>query len=207
MLKEIYEQPTSVVNTMRGRVDFEHNTVKLGGLAAYLDDIRRCRRMIIIACGTSYHSGVAVRFFVLFLRLCQTRSIVEELAQIPVSLELASDFLDRNPAIFRDDVCIFISQSGETADTLRALEYCKKKNALCVGITNTVGSSIARMTHCGIFLNCGPEIGVASTKAYTSQILAIIMMALKLGEDSITLQPRRQQIIASLKVLPDVIRK
>eukprot|EP01118_Nematostelium_gracile_P002218 TRINITY_DN12451_c0_g1_i1.p1 TRINITY_DN12451_c0_g1~~TRINITY_DN12451_c0_g1_i1.p1 ORF type:complete len:656 (-),score=225.66 TRINITY_DN12451_c0_g1_i1:80-2047(-) len=195
MLKEIHEQDATVVNTMRGRVDYENYKIKLGGLANHIDDIQRCRRIIFIACGTSYHSAVAARL------------LVEELAQAPVSLEVASDFLDRSPAIYRSDTCVFVSQSGETADTLRALEYCKAQNALCVGITNAVGSSIARLTDCGIYLNCGPEIGVASTKAYTSQVIAITLFALKLGEDSIATVERRKSIIDGLQALPGNVKK
>lgn len=152
MQKEIYEQPESVVNTMRGRVNFDTHKVTLGGLKAYVNTIRRCRRMVFCACGTSYHSTLA------------TRAIFEELTEIPITVELASDFLDRRCPIFRDDVCVFVSQSGETADTILALRYCMERGALCVGITNTVGSSISRETHCGVHLNAGPEIGVASTK-------------------------------------------
>ncbi|XP_070316607.1 glutamine--fructose-6-phosphate aminotransferase [isomerizing] 2 isoform X1 [Odocoileus virginianus] len=152
MQKEIFEQPESVFNTMRGRVNFETNTVLLGGLKDHLKEIRRCRRLIVIGCGTSYHAAVA------------TRQVLEELTELPVMVELASDFLDRNTPVFRDDVCFFISQSGETADTLLALRYCKDRRALTVGITNTVGSSISRETDCGVHINAGPEIGVASTK-------------------------------------------
>uniref|UniRef100_A0A671T6Q9 glutamine--fructose-6-phosphate transaminase (isomerizing) n=1 Tax=Sinocyclocheilus anshuiensis TaxID=1608454 RepID=A0A671T6Q9_9TELE len=152
MQKEIFEQPESVVNTMRGRVNFENNTVILGGLKDHIKEIQRCRRLIMIACGTSYHAGVA------------TRQVLEELTELPVMVELASDFLDRNTPVFRDDVCFFISQSGETADSLLALRYCKERGALTVGITNTVGSSISRETDCGVHINAGPEIGVASTK-------------------------------------------
>jgi len=195
MLKEIYEQESTVLNTMRGRIDFENSRIKLGGLASHIGDIQRSRRIIFIACGTSYHSAVAGRM------------LVEELANVPVSLELASDFLDRSPAIFRSDTCIFISQSGETADTLRALEYCKAHNALCVGITNTVGSSQSRLTDCGIYLNCGPEIGVASTKAYTSQFVAITLLALKLGEDSIASLERRKTIMHALHDLPRLVKQ
>jgi glucosamine--fructose-6-phosphate aminotransferase (isomerizing) len=195
MLKEIHEQESTVLNTMRGRVDFENARIKLGGLASHISDIQRSRRIIFIACGTSYHSAVAGRM------------LVEELASVPVSLELASDFLDRTPAIYRSDTCIFISQSGETADTLRALEYCKSRNALCVGITNTVGSSQSRLTDCGIYLNCGPEIGVASTKAYTSQVIAITLLALKLGEDSIISNERRRTIIDALHKLPGLVKE
>lgn len=195
MLKEIFEQEFTVHNSMRGRVDFETSRIKLGGLSSHIDDIQRSRRIIFIACGTSYHSAVAGRM------------LVEELANAPVSVELASDFLDRSPPIFRSDTCVFISQSGETADTLRALEYCKARNALCVGITNAVGSSQARLTDCGIYLNCGPEIGVASTKAYTSQFIAITLLALKLGEDSISSLERRKEIIKGLHDLPKLVNK
>ncbi|KAL9692381.1 hypothetical protein quinque_000185 [Culex quinquefasciatus] len=166
MQKEIFEQPESVINTMRGRVNFESMKVTLGGIKEYIPEIKRCRRLMLIACGTSYHSAVA------------TRQLLEELNEQPVMIEVASDFLDRNTPIYRDDVCFFISQSGETADTLMALRYCKQRGALIVGVTNTVGSSICRESHCGVHVNAGPEIGVASTKAYTSQFISLVMFAL-----------------------------
>ena len=152
MQKEIYEQPESVVNTMRGRVNFDQHAITLGGLRAYVNIIRRGRRIVFCACGTSYHSAIA------------TRAIFEELTEIPVTVELASDFLDRKTPIFRDDVCVFVSQSGETADTILAMRYCLERGALCLGVVNTVGSTISRETHCGVHINAGPEIGVASTK-------------------------------------------
>lgn len=195
MQKEIFEQPESVVNTMRGRVNFDENTVTLGGLKDHIKEVQRCRRLILIACGTSYHAGVA------------TRQVLEELTELPVMVELASDFLDRNTPVFRDDVCFFISQSGETADSLMALRYCKERGALTVGITNTVGSSISRETDCGVHINAGPEIGVASTKAYTSQFVALIMFALMMCADRISMQPRRREIIQGLRVLPDLIKE
>jgi len=195
MLKEIMEQPESVVNTMRGRVNFDKQVVCLGGIKEYISEIRRAKRLLLIACGTSYHSAVA------------TRAILEELSELPVMTELASDFLDRNTPIFRDDVCVFISQSGETADTMEALRYCKSRNALCVGITNTVGSSISRESHCGVHLNAGPEIGVASTKAYTSQFVAFVLFALMLSDDSISKRNRRKSIIEGLFALPDLIKE
>jgi len=194
MQKEIYEQPESVVNTMRGRVNFDNNKITLGGLRAYLPIIRRGRRIVFSACGTSYHSCIA------------SRAIFEELTEIPVSVELASDFLDRKTPIFRDDVCVFVSQSGETADTILALRYCQERGALCVGVVNTVGSTISRETHCGVHINAGPEVGVASTKAYTSQYIALLMMALQLSEDRISFTERRNQIIAGLHALPGQIR-
>merc|ERR1712121_259482 len=195
MQKEIFEQPESVVNTMRGRINFEQEKVTLGGIKAFVPEIRRCRRLLMIACGTSYHSAVA------------SRQLLEELTELPVMIDLASDFLDRSTPIFRDDVCFFISQSGETADTLGALRYCKSRGALIVGITNTVGSTICRESHTGVHINAGPEIGVASTKAYTSQVLCLIMFALVMCEDRTSMQPRRSEIIQGLKQLPDQIRK
>jgi glucosamine--fructose-6-phosphate aminotransferase (isomerizing) len=195
MQKEIYEQPESVVNTMRGRVNFDTNKITLGGLREYLPIIRRGRRIVFIACGTSYHSCLA------------TRAIFEELTEIPVSVELASDFLDRKTPIFRDDICIFLSQSGETADTILALRYCMDRGALCVGVVNTVGSTISRETHCGVHINAGPEVGVASTKAYTSQYIALLMMALQLSEDRISFTERRNQIIDGLHAMPAQIKR
>lgn len=195
MQKEIFEQPESVYNTMRGRICFDSNTVFLGGLTDHLKEIKRCRRLIMIGCGTSYHAGVA------------TRQILEELTELPVMVELASDFLDRITPVFRDDVCFFISQSGETADTLMALRYCKQRGALTVGITNTVGSSICRETDCGVHINAGPEVGVASTKAYTSQFVSLIMFGLMMSEDRLSLKPRRQEIINGLNKLPELIKE
>lgn len=195
MQKEIFEQPESVVNTMRGRVNFIDRTVTLGGIKDYIPEIKRCRRLMLIACGTSYHSAVA------------TRQLLEELTELPVMVELSSDFLDRGTPIFRDDVCFFISQSGETADTLMALRYCKERGALIVGITNTVGSSICRESHCGVHINAGPEIGVASTKAYTSQFISLVMFALVLSEDRLSLRQRRMEIIDGLKNLEKQIQQ
>uniref|UniRef100_A0A158P5Z6 glutamine--fructose-6-phosphate transaminase (isomerizing) n=1 Tax=Angiostrongylus cantonensis TaxID=6313 RepID=A0A158P5Z6_ANGCA len=194
MQKEIFEQPESIVNTMRGRL-LPSGQVVLGGIKDYTSDIKRCRRLIIVACGTSYNSAIACR------------QILEELSELPVVLELASDFLDRKTPIFRDDVCIFVSQSGETADTLMALRYCKPRGALLIGVTNTVGSSLCRESHCGIHINAGPEIGVASTKAYTSQILSLLMFALVLSDDRISMMSRRKEIITALGELPGLIQE
>ncbi|GAB4813433.1 hypothetical protein N2152v2_000479 [Parachlorella kessleri] len=211
MEKEIFEQAETVAQTMQGRVKMTPLSpmkyavpgldpylmprVRLGGLVDHVPTIRRSRRIMFVGCGTSYHAAMC------------SRQTMEELTDIPVVLELASDLLDRRCPIFRDDTCIFVSQSGETADTFRALEYAKASGALCVGITNTVGSAIARNTHCGIHINAGAEIGVASTKAYTSQIVAITMMALVLSEDQISKRMRRDEIIDSLCMLPDAIKK
>lgn len=195
MQKEIYEQPESTFNTMRGRLDFDDNSVMLGGLKAWLPAVRRARRVIMIACGTSYHSCLA------------TRAIFEELSEIPVSVELASDFLDRKSPVFRDDICVFVSQSGETADTMLALNYSLERGALTVGIVNSVGSSISRVTHCGVHINAGPEIGVASTKAYTSQYIALVMFALSLSDDRVSKLERRKEIIQGLKLIPQQIKE
>lgn len=165
----------------------------LGGIKEYIPEIKRCRRLMMIGCGTSYHSAIA------------TRQLLEELTELPVMVELASDFLDRTTPVFRDDVCFFISQSGETADTLMALRYCKERGALIVGITNTVGSSICRESHCGVHINAGPEIGVASTKAYTSQFISLVMFALVMSEDRLSLRARRAEIINGLKELQQQI--
>lgn len=191
MQKEIFEQPESVINTMRGRLDVANKKVTLGGLKQYISTIRRCRRLIFIACGTSFHSCMAVR------------GAFEELTEIPISVELASDFLDRQAPVFRDDTCVFVSQSGETADSLMALRYCLERGALTVGIVNVVGSSISLLTHCGVHINAGPEIGVASTKAYTSQFVAMMMFALSLSEDRASKQKRREAIMDGLAQVSD----
>jgi glucosamine--fructose-6-phosphate aminotransferase (isomerizing) len=198
MAKEIHEQPDSLRQTMRGRVvpvsaDCPWGRIQLGGMHARAACIHRSRRLLLIACGTSFHGCLAVR------------ALFEEMTELPVQLELASDFLDRRPPLSRGDTCVFVSQSGETADTLRALEYAREASALCVGVTNTVGSAISRGTDCGIHLNAGAEIGVASTKAYTSQIVALVMMALLLGEDSASKSARRRDIIGALLDLPAAV--
>jgi len=205
MKKEIHEQPDSIVQSYRGRVQFTppestadkymHQFVKLGGLVEHIEHIKRCRRIIFVGCGTSYNACLAAR------------GVMEEMTNLPVCLELASDLMDRKGPLFRDDVAIFTSQSGETADTLNALRYAKERGTLCVGITNTVGSAIARETHCGVHINAGAEIGVASTKAYTCQIVVIVLVALALADDSIQKYARKEQVVRSLKELPDKVRE
>ncbi|KAL3699380.1 hypothetical protein R1sor_017402 [Riccia sorocarpa] len=199
MQKEIYEQPESLRTTLRGRlIPGDESKVKgvlLGGLKAHLRTIRRSRRILFIGCGTSFHAALA------------TRPLVEELSEVPVTMEIASDFLDRRAPIYREDTAVFVSQSGETADTLQALEYAKSHGALCVGITNTVGSAISRGTDCGVHINAGCEIGVASTKAYTSQIAVMTMLALAIGEDAISTRARREAIIDGLLDLPGVVKE
>lgn len=195
MQKEIFEQPESVINAMRGRLMPDNKSINLGGLRQYISTIRRCRRLIFIACGTSYHSCMAVR------------GIFEELTEIPISVELASDFLDRQAPVFRDDVCVFVSQSGETADSLLALRYCLEAGALTVGIVNVVGSSISMLTHCGVHINAGPEIGVASTKAYTAQFICMVMFALSLSEDRASKHARREEIMEGLSKISGQIQE
>lgn len=191
MLKEIHEQVQSVVNAMRGRINFAEGSIKMGGFLpkSNRNALLSARRIMFIACGTSLNACIAVR------------PLFDELAGCPTAVENASDFLDRSPRIFRDDVCFFVTQSGETADVLRALEYCRDAGAVLCGATNTVGSSVSRMTHFGAHLNCGPEIGVASTKAFTSQIVVLTLLALMLADDSISHKPRRDAIIRGLEQL------
>ncbi|KAK4771056.1 hypothetical protein SAY87_031588 [Trapa incisa] len=199
MQKEIHEQPESLTTTMRGRLirggSSKGKNVLLGGLKDHLMSIRRSRRFLFIGCGTSYNAALAAR------------PILEELSGIPVTMEIASDLLDRRGPVYREDTAVFVSQSGETADTLNALEYALENGALCVGITNAVGSAIARKTHCGVHINAGCEIGVASTKAYTSQIVAMAMLALAIGGDTISNQARRDAIIDGLFDLPNKVRE
>ncbi|EXC23013.1 Glucosamine--fructose-6-phosphate aminotransferase [isomerizing] 2 [Morus notabilis] len=199
MQKEIHEQPESLTTTMRGRLirrgSCKSKTVLLGGLKDHFKTIRRSRRILFIGCGTSYNAALAAR------------PILEELSGLPVTMEIASDLLDRQGPIYREDTAVFVSQSGETADTLQALDYALENGALCVGITNTVGSAIARNTHCGVHINAGCEIGVASTKAYTSQIVAMAMLALAIGGDTISNQARRDAIIDGLYDLPNKVRE
>eukprot|EP00794_Sanderia_malayensis_P016880 gene16880-18585_t len=195
MEKEIFEQPESADRTMKGRIDFANHKVALRGIQPYIEEIMRCRRIIMIGAGSSFHCAIA------------TRQIMEELTELPVMVELASDFLDREVPVFRDDVCIFVSQSGETSSTLEALRYCKQKDALVMGITNTINSTLSKETYCGIHVNASVEVGVTSTKAYTSQVLAIIMFALMMGEDLKSKQKRINEIIDGLKELPGKIQE
>lgn len=194
MLKEIMEQPITLTQTMRGRINSLNHSVLLGGIMPHLDTIKQAKYLIFIACGTSYHAALAVR------------PLFEQYTKQRIFVEVASDFNDRKPVIFRDDVCVFISQSGETADTLVALDHCKSAGAFCVGINNTPGSSLSRGTHCGIHLNAGVEIGVASTKAYTSTIIALISFLLLLMQDSITQTNARIEAIDDIIRLPEIVK-
>ncbi|MBM3435820.1 MAG: glutamine--fructose-6-phosphate transaminase (isomerizing), partial [Bacteroidetes bacterium] len=167
MLKEIFEQSRSIHDSMRGRLNAKQGTVKLGGILDYEQKMANAKRMVIIACGTSWHAGLVGEY------------VFEDLARIPVEVEYASEFRYRNPVINEDDIVIAISQSGETADTLAAIELAKSKGATIIGICNVVGSSIPRATHAGSYTHAGPEIGVASTKAFTAQVTILILMALR----------------------------
>lgn len=196
MLKEIYEQPRSVKDSMRGRISLEQGIVHLGGISDYLNKLVRARRIIIVGCGTSWHAGLVGEY------------LFEDLARIPVEVEYASEFRYRNPVINEDDVIIAISQSGETADTLAAIELAKSKGATIIGICNVVGSSIARATHAGSYTHAGPEIGVASTKAFTAQVTVLTLMALQLGRAKGTIiESRFRQLLAELENLPSKIEK
>ena len=170
MLKEIYEQPKSITDTCRGRMSSNPPEVYLGGLYNVLPKLEECKRVIIIGCGTSWHAGLLGEY------------LFEEFARLPVEVEYASEFRYRNPIIFKDDVVIAISQSGETADTLAAIKLAKESGATVLGICNVVGASIPRETHGGVYTHAGPEIGVASTKAFTAQVTVLTMMALLLGK-------------------------
>ena len=169
MLKEIYEQPNSIFDTFRGRVASDFSYIHLGGLSPVKDKLLKAKRIIIVGCGTSWHAALVGEY------------LLEEIAKIPVEVEYGSEFRYRNPIIYPDDIVIAISQSGETADTLAAIEIAKEKGATVLGISNVVGSSIPRQTHAGVYTHAGPEIGVASTKAFTAQVSVLTMMAFDLG--------------------------
>ncbi len=170
MLKEIYEQPRVIKDAIRGRMNATDGWIKLGGVSEFANRINNAKRIIITACGTSWHSGLIAEY------------LIETLARIPVEVEYASEFRYRNPIVNESDVVIAISQSGETADTLAAIEIAKERQALVYGICNVIGSSIARATHAGSYTHAGPEIGVASTKAFTTQVVILTLMALQLAQ-------------------------
>ncbi|MAM05558.1 MAG: glutamine--fructose-6-phosphate transaminase (isomerizing) [Flavobacteriales bacterium] len=196
MLKEIHEQPKSILETLRGRLDPENQEIMLGGIFDFQQTIINADRIIIVACGTSWHAGLIGEY------------LFEDLARIPVEVEYASEFRYRNPIINESDIVLAISQSGETADTLAALELAKEKGATVLGICNVVGSSIPRITHAGIYTHAGPEIGVASTKAFTTQVVVLILMALLTGKKKGKLsEVNYRQIIAELELIPSKMKK
>jgi len=196
MLKEISEQPKSVLDTLRGRINPETKEIKLGGIMDFQQRILKAERIIIVACGTSWHAGLIGEY------------LLEDFARIPVEVEYASEFRYRNPIINESDIVLGISQSGETADTLAAMKLAKEKGAVILGVCNVVGSSIPRLTDAGIYTHAGPEIGVASTKAFTAQVTVLTLMALLIGKQKgkITLS-RYREIITELELIPRNIEK
>ena len=191
MLKEIFEQPRSIADCMRGRLNAKKDIVALGGIVEYEKHLLNARRIIIVACGTSYHAGLVAEY------------MFEDLVRIPVEVEYASEFRYRNSIIYSDDVVIAISQSGETADTLAAVELAKQKGATVLGICNVVGSSIARATHAGSYTHAGPEIGVASTKAFTAQVTVLMLMALSIAKQKGKIaKSKYSRLIAELGNIP-----
>jgi glucosamine--fructose-6-phosphate aminotransferase (isomerizing) len=195
MLKEIYEQPRSVKDCMRGRINLKDGKIELGGIKEYADKLKNIERIIIVACGTSWHAGLTGEY------------LIEEYARIPVEVEYASEFRYRNPIINEKDVIIAISQSGETADTMAAIEIAKEKGATIFGICNVVGASIPRITHAGVYTHAGPEIGVASTKAFTAQVTVLTLMALYIAQQKGTLPVSKlTSLLTELNSIPDKIQ-
>ena len=191
MLKEIFEQPHTIRECMRGRVNVEHNSITLSGIIDNRERFLKARRIIIVACGTSWHAGLIGKY------------LIESFARVPVEVEYASEFRYRNPVLYDDDIVVAISQSGETADTLAAVELARSRNVFVYGVCNVVGSSIPRRTHSGSYTHAGPEIGVASTKAFTAQVTVLALMALCMARERKTLpQPEFEQLVAGLAAIP-----
>ncbi|MBP7407510.1 MAG: glutamine--fructose-6-phosphate transaminase (isomerizing) [Flavobacteriales bacterium] len=196
MLKEIHEQPRSVRDSMRGRLNLAKGEVMLGGVKDYEQKLVNAKRILILGCGTSWHAGLVGEY------------LFEDLARIPVEVEYASEFRYRNPIVNEDDIVIAISQSGETADTLAAIELAKGRGATIIGICNVVGSSIARVTHAGSYTHAGPEIGVASTKAFTAQVTVLTLMALMIGQKKGTIGGSNfHRLLNELEAIPDKVQK
>lgn len=196
MLKEIFEQPKVIADAVRGRMNAQDGWIKLGGINEYLNKFANAKRIIFSACGTSWHSAMIGEY------------LIEDLARIPVEVEYASEFRYRNPIINEDDVIIAISQSGETADTLAAIEMAKERKAMIYGICNVIGSSIARASHAGSYIHAGPEIGVASTKAFTAQITILTLMALQLAQARGTISSSKlREILVELENIPAKIER
>ncbi|MCB0700906.1 MAG: glutamine--fructose-6-phosphate transaminase (isomerizing) [Chitinophagales bacterium] len=196
MLKEIYEQPKVIADCLRGRMNAQQGWIKLGGLSEYINRIDNAKRFLISACGTSWHSGLIGEY------------LIEDLARVPVEVEYASEFRYRNPIINEDDVVIAISQSGETADTLAAIGLAKQHRALIYGICNVIGSSIARASHAGSYTHAGPEIGVASTKAFSTQITILTLIALQIAQEKGTISTSKlREILYELENIPKKIEE
>ncbi|HRD54225.1 MAG TPA: glutamine--fructose-6-phosphate transaminase (isomerizing), partial [Flavobacteriales bacterium] len=196
MLKEIHEQPRSIRDSMRGRLNLAKGEVVLGGIKEHEQKFVQAKRVLILGCGTSWHAGLVGEY------------LFEELARIPVEVEYASEFRYRNPIVNEDDLVIAISQSGETADTLAAIELAKSRGATIFGICNVVGSSIARVTHAGSYTHAGPEIGVASTKAFTAQVTVLTLMAMMIGQRKGTLAGSAfYRLLNELDAIPDKVQR
>ncbi|AHJ99874.1 glutamine--fructose-6-phosphate transaminase (isomerizing) [Hymenobacter swuensis] len=196
MLKEIFEQPRSILDSMRGRLELEAGHLNMGGVRAYERKFVNADRILIVACGTSWHAGLVAEY------------LLEDLARIPVEVEYASEFRYRNPVITERDIVIAISQSGETADTLAAIELAKSRGATIFGICNVVGSSIARATDAGAYTHAGPEIGVASTKAFTAQVTVLTLLAMIVGHKRGTLSDTRlRELMVELSTIPAKVEK
>jgi glucosamine--fructose-6-phosphate aminotransferase (isomerizing) len=196
MLKEIYEQPKSIRDSMRGRLNLSKGIVNLGGIQDYEQALLNANRIVIVACGTSWHAGLVGEY------------LFEDFARIPVEVEYASEFRYRNPVIYENDIVIAISQSGETADTLAAIELAKSKGATVFGVCNVVGSSISRATHAGSYTHAGPEIGVASTKAFTAQITVLTLMALSIGHKKGTVPASRyRSLLNEINSIPKLVER
>ena len=196
MLKEIFEQPRSIEDSMRGRILLEKGIVNLGGIADYEQKFVNAKRIIIVACGTSWHAGLVAEY------------LFEDYARIPVEVEYASEFRYRDPILYEDDIVIAISQSGETADTLAAIDLAKSKGATVIGVCNVVGSTISRSTHAGSYTHAGPEIGVASTKAFTAQITVLTLMALYVAQKKGSMPTSRfRALLAELSQVPKLVEK
>ncbi|HMU69824.1 MAG TPA: glutamine--fructose-6-phosphate transaminase (isomerizing), partial [Chitinophagales bacterium] len=196
MLKEIYEQPNSIQDSMRGRLIGSRNAIVMGGIKEYEKKLVNAKRIIIIGCGTSWHAGLVGEY------------LFEDLARIPTEVEYASEFRYRNPVITEDDIVVAISQSGETADTLAAIELAKSKGATIFGICNVVGSSIPRATHAGSYTHAGPEIGVASTKAFTAQVTVLTLIALAIARKRGTItESKYQSLTVELSKIPEKVKQ
>jgi glucosamine--fructose-6-phosphate aminotransferase (isomerizing) len=196
MLKEIFEQPDTIFDCLRGRLDVVKGTITMAGIQQHIDKLKTANRIIMIGCGTSWHAGLVAEY------------VFEELCRIPVEVEYASEFRYRNPVVHPGDVIIAISQSGETADTIVAIEKAKENGALILGVVNVVGSSIARISHAGAYTHAGPEIGVASTKAFTAQLAVLTMIALKIAKERGSIDSTRyMQLLSELHAIPEKVRE
>jgi glutamine---fructose-6-phosphate transaminase (isomerizing) len=196
MLKEIFEQPDTIFDCLRGRLDVSNATITMAGVQNNIEQLVNAQRIIIIACGTSWHAGLIAEY------------VLEELCRIPVEVEYASEFRYRNPVINKGDIIIAVSQSGETADTIVAIEKAKEHGAFIFGVVNVVGSSIARISHAGAYTHAGPEIGVASTKAFTAQLVVLTMIALKIAFEKKTIDEiRHEHLLSELHNIPEKVKE